>query len=86
VIALGVLCTGTAYILYFRLIARVGPATAMTVTFLIPAFAMLWGGLILGERVTPTMLIGCAVILMGTALATGLLKTPSSRVSQTAAR
>lgn len=73
-IALGVLCTGIAYILYFRLIARVGPATAMTVTYLIPAFAMLWGGLFLGERVTPAMLAGCAIILGGIALATGLLR------------
>ena len=73
-IALGVLCTGLAYILYFRLIARVGPATAMTVTFLIPAFAMLWGGLFLGEAVTGTMLAGCAVILAGTALATGMIR------------
>lgn len=73
-IALGVLCTGLAYILYFRLIARVGPASAMTVTFLIPAFAMLWGALVLGEAVTAAMLAGCAVILAGTALATGLVK------------
>lgn len=73
-IMLGVLCTGIAYILYFRLIARVGPAMAMTVTFLIPAFAMLWGGLFLGEQVTPTMLAGCAVILAGTSLAAGLVK------------
>ncbi|HTN50254.1 MAG TPA: DMT family transporter [Burkholderiaceae bacterium] len=73
-IALGVLCTGIAYILYFRLIARVGPATAMTVTFLIPAFAMLWGGIFLGETVSPAMLAGCAVILAGTALASGWLK------------
>ena len=72
-IALGVLCTGLAYLVYFRLIARVGPATAMTVTFMIPAFAMLWGSLFLGEEVTPTMLAGCAIILGGTALATGLL-------------
>jgi drug/metabolite transporter (DMT)-like permease len=76
-VALGVLCTGLAYILYFRLIARVGPATAMTVTFLIPAFAMLWGGLILGESVTGTMLAGCAVILAGTALATGVVRARS---------
>ena len=75
-IALGVLCTGIAYILYFRLIARVGPATAMTVTFLIPAFAMLWGGLFLGETVSAAMLAGCAVILAGTALASGWLKLP----------
>ena len=73
-IALGVLCTGLAYILYFRLIARVGPASAMTVTFLIPAFAMLWGALILGEDVTGAMLAGCAVILAGTALATGIVR------------
>ena len=73
-IALGVLCTGVAYILYFRLIARVGPASAMTVTFLIPAFAMLWGGVFLGEAVTVSMLAGCAVILAGTALATGIVR------------
>lgn len=80
-IALGVLCTGIAYILYFRLIARVGPATAMTVTFLIPAFAMLWGGLFLGEQVTATMIAGCAVILAGTSLAIGLLRFGVKRVS-----
>lgn len=80
-IALGVLCTGIAYILYFRLIARVGPATAMTVTFLIPAFAMLWGGLFLGEQVTATMVAGCAVILAGTSLAIGLLRFPARRAS-----
>jgi len=73
-IALGVLCTGVAYILYFRLIARVGPASAMTVTFLIPAFAMLWGALVLGEEVTGAMLAGCAVIFAGTALAVGLVR------------
>ena len=75
-IALGVLCTGLAYILYFRLIARVGPSQAMTVTFLIPAFAMLWGYLVLAEAVSATMLAGCAVILAGTALATGLVRLP----------
>jgi len=78
IIAIAVLCTGIAYILYFRLIARVGPATAMTVTFLIPAFAMLWGGLFLAEAVTPTMLIGCAIILAGTALATGSVRSRRS--------
>jgi drug/metabolite transporter (DMT)-like permease len=77
-IALGVLCTGLAYLLYFRLLARVGPARAMTVTFLIPAFAMLWGWLFLGEEITGAMLAGCAVILAGTALATGLLRPRTS--------
>lgn len=73
-IALGLFCTGLAYLLYFRLIARVGPSRAVTVTFLIPAFAMLWGALFLGETITATMIGGCAVIVAGTALATGLFE------------
>ncbi len=72
-IALGVFCTGIAYALYFRLIARVGPTKTMAVTFLIPAFAILWGVVFLAERVTLVMLGGCAVILIGTALATQVL-------------
>ncbi len=79
-LATGVLafgCTGLAYLLYFRLIAHAGTAYAMSVTFLIPGFALLWGWLILGELPTTPMLVGCAVILLGTALATGLLKLPA---------
>ena len=66
-------CTGLAYLLYFRLIAHVGPANAITVTFLIPVFAVLWGAVFLAERLGPTLLAGCGVILLGTALATGVL-------------
>ena len=72
--ALAVACTGLAYVLYFRLIASVGPANAITVTFLVPAFAVGWGALFLGEALTWPMSMGCAVILAGTALATGVLK------------
>jgi drug/metabolite transporter (DMT)-like permease len=71
--ALALLCTGVAYLLYFRLIARLGPSRAISVTFLIPVFGVLWGTLFLGEAVTGTMLAGCAVILMGTALTSGLI-------------
>ncbi len=74
VAALAVFCTGLAYVIFFRLIANVGPANAITVTFLIPAFAVGWGAMFLGEQVTLEMLIGCAVILFGTALAVGVLK------------
>lgn len=74
--ALAMGCTGLAYVLYFRLIAHAGAANAISVTFLIPAFAMLWGWLFLGEQPTGSMLAGCAVILLGTALATGLLRWP----------
>ena len=74
VIALGVACTGVAYMLFFHLLATIGPARAITVTFVIPIFGILWGALFLGESVSPGMLEGCVVILIGTALATGVIK------------
>lgn len=76
---LALVCTGLAYVLYYRLISRVGASKAISVTFLIPAFAMLWGYAVLGEEPTLTMLAGCVVILLGTALATGLLRWPQAR-------
>jgi drug/metabolite transporter (DMT)-like permease len=75
---LAVLSTGIAYVLYFRLIAHIGPANAVSVTFLIPAFAVLWGALFLDELLGATVLLGCAVILVGTALTTGLVRLPFS--------
>ena len=78
-LAVGVLCTGIAYILFFRLIEHAGPPRALAVTFVVPVFAVLYGVLFLGETITPWML-GCAgVIVGGTALATGLLKLGRSR-------
>ncbi len=75
---LAILCTGVAYILYFRLIARLGAARAITVTFLIPLFGVLWGALFLGEALTPSMLVGGVVILAGTALASGVVRLPAA--------
>jgi drug/metabolite transporter (DMT)-like permease len=72
-ILLAVVCTGVAYILYFRLLDRVGPSKTLAVTYLIPAFGVLWGHLFLHEPITASMLVGCAVILFGTTLATGML-------------
>jgi len=77
--ALAFACTGVAYVIFFRLIAHIGPANAISVTFLIPVFAVLWGWVFLDEGLTATMIAGCAVILVGTALATGLLKLPIGR-------
>ena len=71
-LALGVLCTGLAYILYFRLIENAGPARALAVTFMVPVFAVLYGVVLLGEVVTPWMVLCGAVIVCGTALSTGL--------------
>ncbi|HET9976948.1 MAG TPA: DMT family transporter [Burkholderiaceae bacterium] len=73
---LALLCTGVAYLLYFRLIAHLGAARAITVTYLIPLFAALWGALLLGETLTPSTAAGCLVILAGTALATGFIALP----------
>ena len=73
-VALGVVCTGVAYILYFRLIERAGPARALAVTFVVPVFALTYGGLFLGEQLTLWMLVCGVIIICGTALATGLLK------------
>lgn len=77
-VALGVLCTAFAYLLFFGLIERAGATKAVTVTFLIPAFAVVWGWMFLQEVLTLSMLAGCAVIFAGTALTLGLIK-PGNR-------
>ena len=71
-----VACSGVAYVLYFRLIERAGPARALTVTFLIPVAAMSYGVAFLDEALTAWMVMCGAVILLGTALSTGLLSLP----------
>ncbi|MES2976836.1 MAG: DMT family transporter [Pseudomonadota bacterium] len=72
-LAVGVLCTGVAYILFFRLIANVGPARALSVTFVVPVFALVYGFVFLNEAITPWMLVCAAAIVCGTALSTGLV-------------
>ncbi|WJG09223.1 DMT family transporter [Aliiglaciecola sp. LCG003] len=74
VIALGVFCTGFAYILYFRLIANVGAAKAITVAYLVPVFGVLWGVVFLSEAVSPLMFVGAMLILLGVSLTTGVVK------------
>jgi drug/metabolite transporter (DMT)-like permease len=71
VATLGIVCSGVAYLLYFRLVADIGAASALTVTFLIPVFGILWGALFLGEEVGWHTLGGGLMILTGTALVTG---------------
>jgi drug/metabolite transporter (DMT)-like permease len=73
VVALGVLCSGIAYLLYFRLIEEVGTTSALTVTFLNPVFGILWGALFLGEVVGWYTVAGSAIVLAGTALVTGFM-------------
>lgn len=67
-VLLGILCTGFAFVLYYRLINRIGGARAAMVTYLIPLFAVLWAWLTLGEPLTASMAISGVLILGGVAL------------------
>lgn len=84
-LVLGVLCSGVAYIMYFRLIAKLGPARAITVTFLIPVFGVLYGTTLLDEQLTLWMLGCAAVVVLGTALSSGVLRLPARRLRVPAA-
>ena len=66
VLGLALLCSAVAYLLYYRLIADIGPTRALTVAFLMPLFGMTWGALLLGETITWPMIAGCALIVGGT--------------------
>jgi len=79
VVALALGSTALAYLLYFRLIATIGPARALTVTFLIPLFGVLWGYLFLGEPLALNTLAGCALILGGTWIAA---RAPAAPLTQ----
>ncbi|HEX8207456.1 MAG TPA: DMT family transporter [Solirubrobacteraceae bacterium] len=71
IVALAVGASGVGYLIYFRLIAEVGATSAMTVTYLVPVFGVLWAALFRGDEITVGMLAGAAVVLAGIALVTG---------------
>lgn len=83
-LALGIVCSGIAYIIYFKLIEEIGTTSALTVTFLTPAFGILWGALFLGEVIGWYTIVGAAIVLLGTALVTGFIKGPGERRESTA--
>ncbi len=68
---LGVLCTGLAFVLYYRLIARIGASRASTVTYLIPLFGVGWAWWLLGEPLTWQMAVAGALILGSVAFSQG---------------
>lgn len=72
--ALGVLCTGIAFVIYYRLIEKIGANRTSIVTYLIPPFGVAWGWLFLQEPVTATMAIACAMVLGSVALSQGGVK------------
>jgi drug/metabolite transporter (DMT)-like permease len=72
---LGAVCTGVAYIIFYRLFDTIGPTKAVTVTFLIPVFGVLWGTIFLDEPLTLTLLAGGVLVLLGM----GLIVRPRAR-------
>ncbi len=80
-IALGVFCTGLAYVLFFRLIENIGAPLAVTVVFVVPLFAVIFGALFLSEPVTMKMLLAGAVIVLGSSLALQII--PKRKVNST---
>jgi len=72
--AVALFCTSIAYILFFRIIEKAGPSKALTVTFLVPVFALMYGVCFLGESITPWMVTCGVIIVCGTALSTGLVR------------
>ncbi len=63
-LGLGILCTGIAYIFYFKLVAEEGPRTAVSVVLLIPVFGTIFGTIVLGEVITIGKIVGCITILV----------------------
>lgn len=78
------LCSAIAYLIYYKLMSELGPTKALTVTFLIPVFGMLWGSMILGERISLAMIGGAVLVLAGTGLVAmkGGRKGPSPGASR----
>lgn len=72
VVALALLCTAVAYLLYFWLIEHAGPTRALTVTFLAPVFGVLWGTVLLSEPLNLSTFVGFGIILVGTGFVTGV--------------
>lgn len=85
VVALGALSTGVAYLLFFKLLERVGPTKTTTVTYLIPFVGMLMGALVLGEPLTGGMLVGL-VLVLGSVLLVNEVRVSSLFPSRASAR
>jgi drug/metabolite transporter (DMT)-like permease len=64
-LTLGVVCTGIAFVLYFRVVAAIGSVGASTVTYIIPVFGLLFGVVALGESIEARTLAGMALIVSG---------------------
>jgi drug/metabolite transporter (DMT)-like permease len=80
-LGLSLLCSGLAFIWYYRLMENVGPTKALTVAFLMPVFGMTWAAIFLGEPITPGMAAGACLILSGTYLVVKKERTPKKMLA-----
>jgi drug/metabolite transporter (DMT)-like permease len=81
-IAVGTLSTALPWPIYFRLLSATSPTIASTVTFIVPAFAMTWGAIVLGEPIGPGLLIGFGIVIVSLVLVLGLRLPGSVRWSR----
>lgn len=72
VIAVALLSTAFAYLIFFWLIKEIGPTRTVSVTLIIPIFGIIWGALFLSESITLNIIFGTLVILVGAYLSLGL--------------
>lgn len=79
VLTLGILCTGLAYLMLYRLITRIGSSQAIMTTFLVPIFSIFWGNLFLAESITLFTIFGCMLVLLGVGMTTGRLPWPGKK-------
>ncbi len=81
IVFLGLASSAIGMLMYFRLLRRIGPVKAMSVTFISPLVALVSGALYLGETITAQTLAGAAVVLLGTALSLGLIGRPETKAA-----
>ncbi len=74
-LGLAIPCTAVAYLIFFRLLAKMGATLVSTVTYVIPVFAVVWGAYFLGEIISVRIVVGMVVTLMGTSLVIGVWST-----------
>ncbi len=77
--ALALVSTSIAYLLYFRLISTIGPASTLTIGYVIPIFGVVWGATFLHEPIVPSMLIAMLIIMVSVLLVTGIALRPATQ-------
>jgi drug/metabolite transporter (DMT)-like permease len=84
VLLLGLACTALGFALFYRIMARLGPAGALSVTFLVPVFGLLWGSMFLDEHLTPGTALGLVIILAGVVLVARVPQRAATRMEKSA--